>query len=100
MNNQIDLMDGNQRRFFDLLENYPEFSQCWDARLRESRPDRVAAAERYGSTGEQVIIRCLMSIWLGRTDRDSLGVTIAEIANLSPSHRAPLVAWLAAPWWP
>lgn len=94
------LMNGEQARFFCLLEKFPSLVNCWNPELRECRPDRVAAIEKFGSSGEIIAIRCLVAIWSGSSTNQSLAVSFAAIATLSPSERRALAEWLADPYWP
>lgn len=94
-------MSHTQRQFFDLLEHYPRFTGFWSREHREYNDDAVTEALGTCSSGEIVILKCLVTIWRGNAGPNSeFQIDLAELAIVNSNNRRPLLLWLAEPFWP
>lgn len=93
-------MSEEQARFFDeLLAKYPRLQEFWDRDERQLKDDMVLAMLFRLSQGEQVALKALVSIWLGKAP-SGCELDLTDLAALSPEWRAPLVQWILNPFWP
>jgi len=91
----------SQQRFFDLLDQYPRFTDLWNLEKREYDPNATTATMYTCSPGEGVILKCLLTIWRGNAGPDgAFKIDLAELAIVDPVNRRPLLEWLADPFWP
>lgn len=90
----------SQRQFFVWLHaNYPECVRYWNAETAEVKIESIEHAIAVASSGERIVLKCLLSIWWGSA-RDQMEIDITDLAIISPHKRAPIIDWLSNPFWP
>lgn len=87
-----------QRRFSDLLANYPRIARYWDFDKRDCDVRRLETDLPVFSHGEQIMARFFASVWLG-DDTMSFDV-IDAVKSLDDRHRQIIAQWLGDPFFP
>jgi len=89
-------------RFFDLLGHYPKLKGYWDREKRGCDLDRVERSLGVLSSGEVVLLRCLVSIWMGGLGNSTrhFKIDFTDLAGLGSDALSPLIDWLNKPCWP
>lgn len=93
-------MSDNQKRFFDeLLAKYPRLEEFWGREEESFLDEKAVKGMGVLSSGEKVVLKALASIWMGNS-RGEFDLDFTDVAELSPTWRQPLVAWLCNPFFP
>lgn len=87
----------DQNRFIEMVESFPRLSGYWDFEAWQVDPERIKEDYEALSSGEQVLISFLMSVWFGR-NRDFDITRAAGI--LSNDNKKIIVQWFLDPFWP
>ncbi len=91
-------LSSEQKRFFELLAQYPTLTGYWDIGEKRCLEDELNEAMSVLSHGERVMAQFFHAVWSGS---DSLGLGLMEAAaTLDETNRAVIAAWLAEPFYP
>lgn len=81
----------DKAKFWALLDHFPaRVREMWD----KDREEHLGQGSGF-SRGEAVMHDALKAIWYGKGE-----VELADLANLDPQFKQPLIEWLADPFWP
>ena len=84
----------DRARYKDLFFSFPTLRKFWDESF--NRTDIGAMCSARGlSSGEGIIVKCLVSIWRGTGEGQLVDFT--DVACLPPETRKPLVMYLVNP---
>ena len=100
-------MSENQKKFKELLEKHYWFLKqywVWNASgSGELQLEAARASLGKLSSGERVILCCLVAIWCGGLGKGMAAFKI-DFSDLygyvDPAERKPLLEWLVDPFWP
>lgn len=91
-------LSAEQRHFKELLDRYPRFITYWNFEKREVKLEAIKQDIGAMSSGEQIMIRFFVGVWL---HDNKLDLDFTDIArNLDKEDLQVIVDWLQNPVWP
>jgi len=88
----------DQREFKELLDQFPRLISYWDFNKRECDLERLKSDMSALSTGEAIVARFLVGVWLGE---NQLNFDIFDASkSLDSESYQRIVAWLNNPFFP
>ena len=87
-----------QRRFRDMLADYPRIARYWDFDKRECAVQFLETDLSVFSHSEQIMARFFASVWMG--DNAMSFDLIDAVKSLDDRHRQVIVRWIAEPFFP
>lgn len=99
---ELDLAKGlspEQAQFALLLEKHaPYLLHIWDFNKKEYSPELVKSFFGTGSSGEIVMLKFFLAVWLGE-DKFNFDITDAA-SKFSREEKQVITDWLLDPFWP
>lgn len=87
-----------QRRFKDMLADYPSLSEFWDFDKRECDIQAIEDAFTWMSHSEQIMLRFFAAVWLGE---NRFSFDLIEAAKvLGEQDHSVVLQWFSKPEFP
>lgn len=91
-------LTAEQRHFKQLLSQYPRLETYWDFNTRDCDLERLRSDLGMLSTGEAVMARFLIAVWLGENKLDFDLIEAAK--TLDSVHLEVIANWVSGPEFP
>ncbi|WP_257292959.1 hypothetical protein [Endozoicomonas sp. ONNA1] len=88
-----------QKKFFELLDQYPRFKHHWDKEKRTCDLESFDQDFKVMSSGERHMARFFISVWLNESETYPFNVLDA-IRVIDDKSRKLVIVWLANPFFP
>ena len=91
-------LSAEQRQFKELLARYPRIYQYWQFDSRDCDLEAVERDIGAMSSGEQIMLRFFVGVWM---HENKLDLDFTDIAsNLDKEDLQVIIDWLQDPVWP